>query len=341
MYGDKDDVVPPEVNKLSLNAYPNAKEIVVPGANHSYAFYQEDPETTAVVENGIADFFAENLVSSGSSEKAGYSEKAVTFSVPEQDGVPAHEVVGTLTLPDGADGAVPAVVMLHGTGSNRHEAGNGYDVAAPLLAKAGLASLRIDFMGTGDSKASDVDYSPTSANIVAKAAADYLAALETVDGDAIGIMGWSQGGMNAMLAAAAYPDTFKAVVTWAGAAGMKGGNFAQRYETAKKDGYTVTEYDWREPMRVGLRWYEDMAATDVLKKIAGYPGPILAIQGEADVIVVPETAGKIVEASTNSASKTHMIKDCDHTFNVFSGSFSAVEEAAGATAEYMLQHLKG
>ena len=228
-----------------------------------------------------------------------------------------------------------------GTGSSRHEAGNGYDVAAPLLAKAGLASLRIDFMGAGDSKASDVDYSPTSANIDAKAAADYLAALEAVDGDAIGIMGWSQGGMNAMLAAAAYPDTFKAVVTWAGATGMKGGNFAQRYETAKKDGYTVTEYDWREPMRVGLRWYEDMAATDVLKKIAGYPGPILAIQGEADVIVVPETAGKIVEASTNSASKTHMIKDCDHTFNVFSGSFSAVEEASEATAEYMLQHLKG
>ena len=341
MYGDKDDVVPPEVNKLSLNAYPNAKEIVVPGANHSYAFYQDDPETTAVVENGIADFFAENLVSAGSSEKAGYSEKTVTFSVPEQDGVPAHEVVGTLTLPDGADGAVPAVVMLHGTGSNRHEAGNGYDVAAPLLAKAGLASLRIDFMGAGDSKASDVDYSPTSANIDAKAAADYLAALEAVDGDAIGIMGWSQGGMNAMLAAAAYPDTFKAVVTWAGATGMKGGDFAQRHETAKKDGYTVTEYDWREPMRVGLRWYDDMAATDVLEKVAGYPGPILAIQGEADVIVVPETAGKIVEASTNSASKTHMIKDCDHTFNVFSGSFSAIEEAAGATAEYLLKHVQG
>lgn len=341
MYGDKDDVVPPEVNKLSLNAYPNAKEIVVPGANHSYAFYQTDPKVTAVVEDGIADFFAENLVSAGSSEKAGYSEKTVTFSVPEQDGVPAHEVVGTLTLPDGADGAVPAVVMLHGTGSNRHEAGNGYDVAAPLLAEAGLASLRIDFMGAGDSKASDVDYSPTSANIDAKAAADYLAALEAVDGDAIGIMGWSQGGMNAMLAAAAYPDTFKAVVTWAGATGMKGGDFAQRHETAKKDGYTVTEYDWREPMRVGLRWYDDMAATDVLEKVAGYPGPILAIQGEADVIVVPETAGKIVEASTNSASKTHMIKGCDHTFNVFSGSFSAIEEAAGATAEYMLQHLKG
>lgn len=341
MYGDKDDVVPPEVNKLSLNAYPNAKEIVVPGANHGYAFYQDDPETTAVVENGIADFFAENLATAGSSEKAGYSEKTVTFSVPEQDGVPAHEVVGTLTLPDGTDGAVPAVVMLHGTGSNRHEAGNGYDVAAPLLAKAGLASLRIDFMGAGDSKASDVDFSPTSAVLDAKAAADYLAKLEAVDGNAMGVMGWSQGGLDAMLAAAAYPSTFKAVVTWAGATDMKNSDFAQRHETAKKDGYTVTEYDWREPMRVGLRWYDDMAATDVLEKVAGYPGPILAIQGEDDVIVVPETAGKIVEASTNSASKTHMIKGCDHTFNVFSGSFSAIEEAAEATAEYMLKHVQG
>ena len=343
MYGDKDDVVPPEVNKLSLNAYPNAKEIVVPGANHSYAFYQDDPETTAIVENGIADFFAENLVSAGSSEKAGYSEKTVTFSVPEQDGVPAHEVVGTLTLPDGADGAVPAVVMLHGTGSNRHEAGNGYDVAAPLLAKAGLASLHIDFMGAGDSKASDVDYSPTSANIDAKAAADYLAKLEAVDGNAMGVMGWSQGGMNAMLAAAAYPDTFKAVVTWAGGigSGKKEADFEQLFETAKKDGYTVTEYDWRDPMRVGLRWYEDMAAIDVLEKVAGYPGPILAIQGMKDTSVVPETATKIVNASANTSSKTHMIEDCDHTFNVFSGSFSAIEEAAEATASYLLKYTQG
>ena len=62
-----------------------------------------------------------------------------------------------------------------------------------------------------------------------------------MDGDAIGIMGWSQGGLNAMLAAAAYPDTFKAAVTWAGATDMKNSDFAQRHETAKKDGYTVTE----------------------------------------------------------------------------------------------------
>ncbi len=343
MYGDQDTVVPAKVNKLSLEAYPNAEEVVVPGADHGYAFYQANPKVTDVVEDGIAGFFAENLVSAGSSEKAGYSEKTVTFSVPEQDGIPAHEVVGTLTLPTGASGPVPGVVMLHGTGSNRHEAGNGYDVAAPLLAKAGLASLRIDFMGAGDSPASDADYSPSSANIDAKAAADQLAALEAVDGGAIGIMGWSQGGMNAMLAAAAYPNTFKAVVTWAGGigSGKNEANFEQLFETAKKDGYTVTEYDWRDPMRVGLRWYEDMAATDVLEKVAGYPGPILAIQGMKDTSVVPETATKIVNASPNAFSKTHMIEDCDHTFNAFSGSYSAIEEAATATAEYLLKFTQG
>ena len=333
MYGDQDTMVPAEVNKLSLNAYPNAKEIVVPGANHSYAFYQDDPAVTSVVEGGISEFFAENLA------PAGYSEETVTFSVPEQDGIPAHEVVGTLTLPAGTDGPVPAAVMLHGTGSNRHEVGNGYDIAAKRMAEAGLASLRIDFMGFGDSTASDVDYSPSSANIDAKAAADYLAALDAVDGKAIGVMGWSQGGMNAMLAAAAYPETFKAVVTWAGATGMKDSNFEARHETAKKDGYTVTEYDWRDPVRVGLRWYDDMAATDVLEKVAGYPGPILAVQGAEDTVVVPETAGKIADASANASSAVHMIEGCDHTFNVFTGDYSAIEEAAAAAAGFFLKQL--
>ncbi|MDR0597372.1 MAG: hypothetical protein LBG14_02580 [Treponema sp.] len=64
-----------------------------------------------------------------------------------------------LTLPEGA-GKFPAVVMLHGYGSNKDEAGNGYKLIAAELAKKGIASLRIDFMGNGDSKADFVDFDP-------------------------------------------------------------------------------------------------------------------------------------------------------------------------------------
>lgn len=297
------------------------------------------PESAALSGQSVTRGQLAQLLYACAPWNEGYTEETVTFSVPEQDGIPAHEVVGTLTLPSNAEAPVPATVMLHGTGSNRHEAGNGYDIAAPIMARAGLATLRIDFIGFGDSASSDVDYSPSSANIDAKAAADYLASLDTISRDAIGIMGWSQGGMNALSAAAVYPDTFKTVVTWAGAFSMKDETFNTLYETAKKDGYTVTDPGWREPMRFGLRWYEDMDKIDIKSQVESYPHPILAIQGLADTIVAPETAEEIVAASANEHSATHTIENCDHTFNVFSGDFTAIEDASSAAADFFLMYL--
>lgn len=194
--------------------------------------------------------------------KPTYVENVVSIDVPAQNGIPAHTVPGTLTMPATAskDATVPGVVMLHGTGSNRDEAGMGYAIAAPVMATYGIATLRIDFMGNGDSKADYVNYNYTSAKLDAKAAADYLSKLEAVDGGKLGVMGWSQGGTDALLAAAAYPDTFKAVVTWAGALDLSTmfEDFTAASATAEKNGYFEMTFDWREPLHVGPRWFKEV-----------------------------------------------------------------------------------
>ena len=143
-----------------------------------------------------------------------------------------HEIPATVCLPAG-EGPFPAVVMLHGTASTRDEAGNGYKMAAPVLAeKYGLATIRIDFMGNGESTADYMGYTFDSAVSDALAAANYMKGLEVVDGDKIGVMGWSQGGTDALLAAAWQPETFSSVVTWAGAPSMVLDGFfaAEQYE---------------------------------------------------------------------------------------------------------------
>ena len=58
-------------------------------------------------------------------EEAAYTETVVTIKGEQYD-IPA-----TVCMPAG-EGPFPAVVMLHGTGSNRDEAGNGYKMAAPF-----------------------------------------------------------------------------------------------------------------------------------------------------------------------------------------------------------------
>jgi hypothetical protein len=270
-------------------------------------------------------------------EPPAYTEEIVTIHGENYD-IPA-----TVCLPAG-EGPFPAVVMLHGTGSNRDEAGNGYAYAAPVLAgKYGIATIRIDFPGNGDSTADYMLYTFRSAVADAKAAADYMAALDVIDGSRIGVMGWSQGGTDALLACAWEPDTFKSIVTWAGAPDMKlDGFFSEAdYEEAKANGFFVMEFDWRENLNVSLAWCDDVANTDVLAEFAnGYAGPVLAIAGLNDDTVDPEWSKRIAAVSMNEASGTFFIEGMDHTFNVFTGDLSALYSAIDATGEFFSATLR-
>ena len=274
----------------------------------------------------------------------GYTETAVSIEVPETDGIPAHTIPAIVTVPDG-EGPFAAVVMLHGTGSDKHEAGMGYDYAAPVLAEAGIATIRFDFMGNGESTASYSDYCYTSANIDAKAAADYVAALENVNADKIGVMGWSQGGTNALLAAAAYPETFKAVVTWSGATALDGSTlfaegFDAAYETAKADGVYTMTFDWREPLEVGIRWFEEVESTDVLKETAKITAPVVAINGDLDTTVTPDNAIAIRDAAQNGTA--WLIDGADHTYNVFTeADHATILKTAADTAAFFQQAFDG
>ncbi len=278
------------------------------------------------------------ICSAVSAQDAGYEETVVSIDGGE------YEIPATVCMPTG-DGPFPAVVMLHGTGSTRDEAGNGYLYAAPVLAeKYGIATIRIDFPGNGESKADYMQYTFASAVSDAVAAANYMAGLEKINPEAIGVMGWSQGGTDALLACARHPEIFKSIVTWAGAPDMKlDGFFSEAdYEEAKQNGFFVMEFDWRDNLNVSLQWCDDVANTDVLDEFAkGYSGPVLAIAGEADDTVDPEWSNKIAAASTNEKSGTYFIPGMDHTFNVFAEEdLHSLYDAVDATGTFFADTLK-
>lgn len=267
-------------------------------------------------------------------EQANYTEEVVTIHTERYD-IPA-----TVTIPAG-EGPFPAVVMLHGTGSNRDEAGGGYAYAAPILAeKYGLATIRIDFPGNGDSTEDYMLYTFHSAVADAKAAADYMASLDVIDGDKIGVMGWSQGGTDALLACAWEPETFKSLVTWAGAPDLSDMLVPGAYDDAKENGYFVMEFDWRDSLNVSFEWCQDVINTDVLEEFKAYTGPVLAIAGTLDETVDPSWSEDIVATNSNEASRLHMIEGMDHTFNVFSGDLTALSDAVVATGEFFAETLK-
>ncbi len=248
-----------------------------------------------------------------------------------------YQIPGIVTLPIG-EGPFPAVVMLHGTGSQKNEAGDGYKLTAPALAEAGIASIRIDFIGTGDSLVDYIDYNFTTAVSDANAAFNYMATLEGIDATRIGVMGWSQGGTIAMLAAAEN-RSFQSVVTWAGAPDMSIGASQEAYEIAKVDGFYVQEYPWRTSLRVSEQWYEDVFNTDVLTYFSHSDAPVLAINGSEDDVVLPVNASLILEASSNPASQKLIVEGADHTFKIFTGDMTAFDQLMAATVSWFADTL--
>ena len=275
------------------------------------------------------------IASAALAETPGYIETVVSIDAGD------HQIPATVCMPTAED-TYPAVVMLHGTGSTRDEAGGGYAYAAPVLAeKYGVATIRIDFMGNGESTADYTGYTFESAVADAVAAAEYMAAQENIDGEHIGVMGWSQGGTDALLAAGQHPEIFKSVVTWAGAPDLGLLLTDEDYAEAQQNGYFTMEFDWRDPLNVSLQWCEDVKNIDVLDVFTAYEGPVLAIHGTEDTTVDPDWSNKIAGTSTNEASGTCFIEGMDHTFNVFTEEdLHSLYTAIDATGEFFAATLK-
>jgi hypothetical protein len=275
--------------------------------------------------NGITDEFALQV---GTVLKIPASYTEISVMIPNID----HEIPAVICIPNG-DGPFPLVVMLHGTGSDKSEAGGGYLLAAPALAGAGIASVRFDFIGNGESTADYIDYNFTSAVDDTNVAFAYAASLPRIDGHRAGIMGWSQGGTIALLAAG-YNPAYKSVLCWAGAPDLSGVGSLEAYEIAKENGYYELTFDWRTPLKLGLQWFDEAYGTDVLEVFSNSSAPVLAINGAEDTVVDPINAQRIVDASRNSESKVLLIEGADHTFNIFTGDMTAFNQLIEATVDW-------
>jgi pimeloyl-ACP methyl ester carboxylesterase len=128
-------------------------------------------------------------------------------------------LAGTLTLP-GTESKHPAVVLISGSGpQNRDEELMGHKpflVLADHLTRNGIAVLRFDDRGTGESggdfsKATSFDFATD-----AKAAIDYLKTRKEINSAKIGLMGHSEGGLVAPLVASQFPGEVDFIVLLAG-----------------------------------------------------------------------------------------------------------------------------
>ncbi len=252
-----------------------------------------------------------------------------------------YEIPAIMTSPEGTV-VVPGVILLHGSASHKNEVGDLYLRLAEQLANNGIASIRIDFAGTGDSPVDYTHYTLKTAVRDAEVALAFLRSQPQVDDHRIGVVGFSQGGLIAQLLLAQQPD-IKSFVAWSSVVSDGIGPFADMFETlymkAKREGQVEQQFAWRPPLTISYEWFEQVMANQSLSGMAEYTGSVLAIAGSNDTVVPPTAATRLIDASGSDVARAVIIKGADHIFNVLDENANQDEQLLEMTTEWFAEAL--
>jgi len=252
-----------------------------------------------------------------------------------------YAIRGVLTLPKagGRHADYPTVLMLHGTASQKDEVGDMYAREAQKLGAAGVASLRIDFAGSGDSALPQTAFTYTEEVSDAKTALTWLTHRPQIAAGKIGLLGFSQGGRVAATVAGT-DQRVRALTTWS--TWSEDGATAYLlfgpgvYEQAQRDGQVLVDLGFRT-WTYSLAFFDSLKASQPLQDIAGYHGPLLGIDGTDDYIW-PQTKDLLYAAGSYDET-FHAIPGADHIYHVLDADQTQAEEVLDTTAAWFAAKL--
>lgn len=250
-----------------------------------------------------------------------------------------HKIPGAFTVPmaGGGDSEYPTVLMLHGFGADKNEGGNMFGRLAEYLGVAGIASLGIDFAAAGDSEQPWIENDFDGMVADAVTALDWLSTHDSVDADRLGVHGWSVGGRVSATVAGS-DDRVQTLSLWAGSVqdGTDGlesffeaptrRSCGSLYNCAVADGSVLFDPYGTGPFELSLAWFDTMAASQALTVAGDFDGPLLAIHGENDDVVLPSVSQNLITESGSHDATLRIIPGGDHTFGVYADPDNDIAE---------------
>lgn len=243
----------------------------------------------------------------------------------------------------------PLVVMAHGHGGSRNETGS-FKRVAEDLARRGIASIRMDFPGCGESTESFANNNLGNMLADIVASRDYAIAQAEINSDRVGLFGWSMGG-RLVLMLSDRNEEFKAIATWAPAAapgagsmtGFLGGPeaFAEKKAQAVREGSVPFTTQWGQDQVLGAKFFTDMEESNPLDHLRRFEGSLFVLYGDLDDVVLPDVAEAAVSTARNAVEVVrYIVKGADHGLGIFSDEPHYTDQAVSNTVDFLADRLR-
>ena len=236
-----------------------------------------------------------------------YDAREVRITAPA-----GYTLAGTLTLPHHRTRRLPAAITITGISPHDRDEGPGtlreFRDIADELTRAGIAVLRVDDRGVGQSTGDRKPMTSLDEAADVRLEFDWLARQPEIDPHAIALIGHSEGGLIAPIVASQDPRV-AAIVTLAGP-GFRGSEiyeYQTRIDVERNPLVPVWDRERRiretlaEPLDTPRdKWF---VASDPIPYARGVRVPALLIHGGNDLHVPPASAERLAEAMRSGGNR--------------------------------------
>lgn len=243
-----------------------------------------------------------------------------------------RSIRGIINRPD-ISGKVPCIIFCHGFMGNKLGHNFMFVKLARTLEKLNIASIRFDFMGSGESDGDFKDVTISSEVEDCKKVLKSVNSLDYIDKENINILGFSMGAAIAVVIASTYSNIIKNSILMSAGFNMYD-IFISEVTGDKLYEFLEKGYINFENNILSEKAMEDAFNYRVFDYLKGMKGNTLIVHGTEDKSIYPLYAKKIHQL-LGSKAKLKFIKGSDHCYS----SPEYYGELVEAIVEFAKKHI--